>query len=221
MSSCISRFWKAAEQYCVPRSECMIVPATALLPRVRTAILRALRTRSVVIEVSMAQPRMRRLPRSKMVAKNPHPWVVGKYVMSLTHALLSVPGAKSRPKRLKHVVIAVGRFDSTFEMTVPDDAVDTQNASEPLDSDANASLTHERVHLTVPGGVFHLVADDFGLSEHSFIGNDLLALHRHALALNPCVIAADTDLKYLATLGYRDIFEFRILKGSLNKGVPH
>lgn len=100
MSSCISRFWKAAEQYCVPRSECMIVPATALLPRVRTAILRALRTRSVVIEVSMAQPRMRRLPRSKMVAKNPLPWVVGKYVMSLTHALLSVPGAKSRPKRL-------------------------------------------------------------------------------------------------------------------------
>lgn len=118
-------------------------------------------------------------------------------------------------------MIAVGRFDSTFEMTVPDDAVDTQNASEPLDSDANASLTHERVHLTVPGGVFHLVADDFGLSEHSFIGNDLLALHRHALALNPCVIAADTDLKYLATLGYRDIFELRILKGSLNKGVPH
>ena len=51
--------------------------------------------------------------------------------------------------------------------------------------------------------------------------NELLALHRHALALNPCVIAADTDLKYLATLGYRDIFEFRILKGSLNKGVPH
>ena len=50
-------------------------------------------------------------------------------------------------------MIAVGRFDSTFEMTVPDDAVDTQNASEPLDSDANASLTHERVHLTVPGGV--------------------------------------------------------------------
>ena len=115
-------------------------------------------------------------------------------------------------------MIAVGRFDSTLEMTVPDDAVDTQNASEPLDSDANASLTHERVHLTVPGGVFHLVADDFGLSEHSY---DLLALHRHALALNSCVIAADTDLKYLATLGYRDIFEFRILKGSLNKGVPH
>ena len=54
-----------------------------------------------------------------------------------------------------------------------------------------------------------------------FCRNDLLALHRHALALNPCVIAADTDLKYLATLGYRDIFEFRILKGSLNKGVPH
>ena len=68
-------------------------------------------------------------------------------------------------------MIAVGRFDSTFEMTVPDDAVDTQNASEPLDSDANASLTHERVHLTVPEGVFHLVADDFGLSEHSLIGN--------------------------------------------------
>ena len=56
-------------------------------------------------------------------------------------------------------MIAVGRFDSTFEMTVPDDAVDTQNASEPLDSDANASLTHERVHLTVPRGVFHLVSD--------------------------------------------------------------
>lgn len=51
-------------------------------------------------------------------------------------------------------MIAVGRFDSTFEMTVPDDAVDTQNASEPLDSDANASLTHERVHLTVPGVYF-------------------------------------------------------------------
>lgn len=26
-----------------------------------------------------------------MVAKNPQPWAVGKYVMSLTHALLSVP----------------------------------------------------------------------------------------------------------------------------------
>ena len=25
----------------------------------------------------------------------------------------------------------------------------------------------------------------------------------------------------LVQLGYRDIFEFRILKGSLNKGVPH
>lgn len=108
-------------------------------------------------------------------------------------------------------MITVGRFDGTFEMTISDDAVDTQNAS----------LTHERVHLTVPGGVFHFVADDFGLFEHSLIGNDVLALHRHALALNPCVIAADTDLKYLATLGYRYIFEFRILKGSLNKGVPH
>lgn len=133
-------------------------------------------------------------------------------------------GSKIAPSEVgidKHVVIAVGCFDGTFEMTVPDDAVDTQNASEPFDSDANASLTHERVHLTVPGGVFHFVADDFGLFEHSLIGNDLLALHRHALALNPCVIAADTDLKYLATLGYRAIFEFRILKGSLNKGVPH
>lgn len=141
-------------------------------------------------------------------------------VLWYVHALDPI-GVQKSDTTSKHVVIAVGRFDSTFEMTVPDDAVDTQNASEPLDSDANASLTHERVHLTVPGGVFHLVADDFGLSEHSFIGNDLLALHRHALALNPCVIAADTDLKYLATLGYRDIFEFRILKGSLNKGVPH
>ena len=53
-------------------------------------------------------------------------------------------------------MFAVGCFDGTFEMTVPDDAVDTQNASEPFDSDANASLTHERVHLTVPGGGYFI-----------------------------------------------------------------
>lgn len=55
----------------------------------------------------------------------------------------------------KHVVIAVGRFDGTFEMTVTDDAVNTQNASEPLDSDTNTSLRHERMHLTILRSVVH------------------------------------------------------------------
>ena len=72
-------------------------------------------------------------------------------VLWYVHALDPI-GVQKSDTTSKHVVIAVGRFDSTFEMTVPDDAVDTQNASEPFDSDANASLTHERVHLTVPGG---------------------------------------------------------------------
>lgn len=52
-----------------------------------------------------------------------------------------------------HTVIPVSRFDGTFEITVPDDAVDTQNTSESLDSDTKTSLSHERMHLTIPRGV--------------------------------------------------------------------
>ena len=66
-------------------------------------------------------------------------------------------------------MIVVGRFDGMFKMAVPDDAVDTQNASEPLDSDTNTSLTHERMHLTISRGVFHFVSDDFCLFEYSVV----------------------------------------------------
>lgn len=77
-----------------------MVPATAFSPRACTAMFNAFKTSDTVMDVSIAHPKMRRLPRSMIVAKNAHPSGVGQYVISLTHARFSTPGVNARSKRL-------------------------------------------------------------------------------------------------------------------------
>ncbi len=54
------------------------------------------------MDVSIAHPKIRQLPRSITVARNAHPSGVGKYVISLTQARFRTPGAKSHFKRLRY-----------------------------------------------------------------------------------------------------------------------
>ena len=99
-------------------------------------------------------------------------------------------------------------------MTVPDDAVDTQNASEPLDSDANASLTHEHAvtaahalgavvgHAAVGllleafgetgGGTGRVVAvEALQLAEHGLAAHFVLVDHRPGIGGSTATRVAD------------------------------
>lgn len=84
------------------------MPATESLSclRVCTAMSRAFKMSSVVIFVSIAHPKILRLPRSMKVAKYEVPFGVGRYVMSETQARLSFPGLKSLLRRLGYTVMS-------------------------------------------------------------------------------------------------------------------
>lgn len=76
------------------------------------------------------------------------------------------------------------------------------------------------MHLTIAWCVTHFFTDDLRLPQNRFRGYNLFLWRRLDLAFYPAVIAANTNLQYLASQAYWNPSQFNVTKGLLNKGVP-